>query len=230
MTLTRSRSDMTRLVMFDMDGVLFDSMPRHSSAWRQVFLENGLDIPATEIYLNEGRTGSITIDLTFRKYLGRPSPEEEYRRLYARKCAIVDAMGPMPPMEGAYEALAAVKERGVDAIVVTGSGQAKMLARLSGIYDGMFRTEWMVSAADCTRCKPDPEPFLTGLRKAGGIAPEEALVIENSPLGVESGHSAGCRVAAVNTGPLPDSLLLDAGADFLFHSMKELASNIDKVL
>jgi len=221
---------MVKLVMFDMDGVLFDSMPRHSKAWRQVFLENGLDIPESEIYLNEGRTGNVTIDLAFRKHLGRCAPEEAFRRLYAQKCAIVDKMGPMPPMAGAYEAVQAVRACGLDAIVVTGSGQAKMLKLIDSAYDGLFKTEWLVCANDVKKCKPDPEPYLTGLRKAGGLLPNEAIVVENAPLGVQAGKAAGCYTIAVNTGILPDKLLIDSGADILFHSMDELARNFSDVL
>ena len=64
------------------------------------------------------------------------------------------------------------------------------------------------------------------MKKAGGLTPSESMVVENAPLGVEAGHKAGCFVIAVNTGPLPDSLLTDAGADILFHSMKELSMHI----
>ena len=43
-------------------------------------------------------------------------------------------------------------------------------------------------------------------------------------------HAAGIFTIAVNTGPLPDSALLDAGADVLFPSMSALAANIDSLL
>ena len=49
----------------------------------------------------------------------------------------------------------------------------------------------------------------------------EAIVIENAPLGVQAGVAAGIFTIAVNTGPLPDKVLLDAGANLLFHSMQE---------
>ena len=222
---------MVKLVMFDMDGVLFDSMPRHAGAWKQVFAETGIDIPESEIYLNEGRTSNVTIDIAFRKYLGKPAPEEIFRPLYRRKCEIADSYGPMPPMKGAADAVRAVRAEGIDAIVVTGSGQLKMFNQLHSFYAGLFREEWLVCADDVDRkCKPDPEPYLTGLRKAGGLKPSEAIVIENAPLGVQAGKAAGCFTVAVNTGPLPDSLLLESGADMLLHSMGELSERFSEVL
>lgn len=210
--------------MFDMDGVLLDSMPRHAAAWALRFREDyGLEIPEEEVYVNEGRTSRSVIETMIRKYLGRDATQEEVEALYRRKCATVDANGGMPPMPGAKEAVQAVRATGMEAIVVTGSGHSKLLNFLSDAYPGLFHTEWMVCADDVVRGKPDPEPYLIGLRKAGNIPASEAIVVENAPLGVQAGKGAGCFVAAVNTGPLPDSALWEAGADRVFHSLLELA-------
>ena len=53
-----------------------------------------------------------------------------------------------------------------------------------------------------------------GLQKAH-VKPNEAFVVENAPMGVEAAVAANIFTIAVNTGPLPDQVLLDAGADFL---------------
>jgi beta-phosphoglucomutase-like phosphatase (HAD superfamily) len=84
----------------------------------------------------------------------------------------------------------------------------------------------MVTAYDVERGKPDPEPYLMALRK-GGLAPDEAVVVENAPLGVQSAVAAGIYTIAVNTGPLDDRVLLDAGADLLLPSMRALAERWD---
>ena len=216
---------MKKLVMFDMDGVLFDSMPNHAAAWRRTMADFGCEYPDTVYYENEGRTGSSTIELL----LGRHISEQECRRIYDIKASYFDAMPKARPMPGAFGAVKAVRDRGVPAIVVTGSGQKLLMSRIAEAYEGMFRTEWMVCSADVRHGKPDPEPYLMGLRKAG-VAPEDAVVIENAPLGVRSGHDTGCLVVAVNTGPLPDACLLEQGADLLFHSMSELAAEMGKIL
>jgi beta-phosphoglucomutase-like phosphatase (HAD superfamily) len=61
-----------------------------------------------------------------------------------------------------------------------------------------------------------------GMQK-GGLRPEECIVVENAPLGVRAAKAAGIFTVAVNTGPLPDSVLLDEGADMLFPSMQALS-------
>ena len=63
-----------------------------------------------------------------------------------------------------------------------------------------FRRELMVTAFDVKYGKPHPEPYLMALQK-GGLAPNEAIVVENAPMGVQAGAAAGIFTVAVNTGP-----------------------------
>jgi beta-phosphoglucomutase-like phosphatase (HAD superfamily) len=82
----------------------------------------------------------------------------------------------------------------------------------------------MVTAFDVKYGKPNPEPYLIGKRK-GNLELNEGIVVENAPLGIESSSKAGFFTVAVNTGPLDNKILLDAGADLLFPSMQELANH-----
>lgn len=213
---------MKKLVMFDMDGVLFNTMPCHAEAWVKTVREIGRDIPAEVFYLNEGRNGESMI----RELLGS---DAGYKELYKRKSHFYDELPPAPVMPGAIEALRAVRAAGLESTIVTGSGQVQTLERLRTEFAGLFREDWMVTGFDVRIGKPDPEPYLTGLHKAG-VTADEAFVVENAPLGIRSGRAAGCRVLAVNTGPLDDSLLLNEGADELFHSMSELADALPALL
>ena len=133
-------------------------------------------------------------------------------------------------MKGAYETVKAVKTSGVTPTIVTGSGTVSLLERIEQNFPTLFHHEWMVAARDVKYGKPNPEPYLMGMQKAGCLQPYQTMVIENAPLGVEAGVAAGCFVIAVNTGPLPDSVLLDQGANLLFHSMTELSENIAAII
>ena len=88
----------------------------------------------------------------------------------------------------------------------------------------MFRREHMVTAFDVKYGKPNPEPYLMGLEKAG-VKANEAIVVENAPIGVQAGAAAGIFTVAVNTGPLDGQVLLDAGANLLFPSMQAFCNN-----
>lgn len=211
-----------KAVLFDMDGVLFDSMPFHARSWAQVCTEFGLDMTAEEAYMHEGRTGKATINLLMQRQWGREATEEEVARIYAEKCRLFNACPEAPKMPGAEALLKQVKAAGLTIAVVTGSGQQSLLNRLSTHYPGYFSAELVVSSADVKHGKPHPEPYLMGLRRAG-VEPWEALVVENAPLGVQAAVAAGVFTVAVNTGPLPESALLGEGANLLFPSMTAFA-------
>ena len=66
-----------KAVLFDMDGVLFDSMPYHSEAWHKVMKSHGLTLSREEAYMHEGRTGASTINIVFQRELGREATQEE---------------------------------------------------------------------------------------------------------------------------------------------------------
>ena len=213
---------MLKAVLFDMDGVLFDSMPNHAYAWSHAMTQFGLEMTAYEAYLHEGRTGSGTINILAQRYWGRDATEEEIERIYEAKSAVFNTLPEPKPMLGAFEALTAAKELGCKIVLVTGSAQVSLLERLEEHYPGFFCEELMVTGFDVKRGKPDPEPYLMGLEKAG-VKAEEAIVVENAPLGVESARGAGIFTIAANTGPLEDEILKKAGANIIVPSLKDVA-------
>ena len=60
-----------KAVLFDMDGVLYDSMPAHDVSWRETMDELELKYHPNEFYLQEGRVAKWTIDLIFQRNLSR---------------------------------------------------------------------------------------------------------------------------------------------------------------
>ncbi|MDR0961178.1 MAG: HAD-IA family hydrolase [Mediterranea sp.] len=217
-----------KAVLFDMDGVLFNSMPYHAEAWYSTLKNHGLYFKPEETYLHEGRTAAGTINIVYQRQYGKDATPEEVRQLYAEK---TEAFGrhPQPlPIEGVSELLEQIKDEGLMRMVVTGSGQNDLLERLIHYFPGMFTRDRMITAFETKIGKPNPEPYLMALEK-GGLQPNEAVVIENAPLGVQSGVAAGIFTIAVNTGPLDGQVLLDAGADLLFPSMQALSRDWKKL-
>lgn len=218
-----------KAVLFDMDGVLFDSMPYHAAAWHKVMKANGLHLSREEAYLHEGRTGASTINIVCQRQLGREATQEEIESIYQEKSTEFNTHPQAERMQGAWELLQKIKAAGLVPMVVTGSGQTSLLDRLEHNFPDMFRRELMVTAFDVTHGKPHPEPYLMALEK-GGFRPNEAVVIENAPLGVQAGVAAGIYTIAVNTGPLDNQVLLDAGADVLFPSMQTLCDQWEEFI
>ncbi|GAB6010872.1 HAD hydrolase-like protein [Viscerimonas tarda] len=215
-------------VLFDMDGVLYDSMKYHAQAWYQTMSEYNLPSTPEEFYLHEGRTGSNTINLIIRRNLNRDATDEEKKTIYKRKSHLFNTYNKGETIPYVKEVLNAVKESGLKRILVTGSGQKQLLDNLNTNFPGIFQEDLMVTAYDVKHGKPHPEPYLMGLKKGGELRPNQAIVVENAPMGVESAVAAGLFTIAVNTGPLADKALWDAGANIVLPSMKELVSQWDE--
>lgn len=203
-----------KAALIDMDGVLYDSMPLHTLSWRETMLEEGLDIPAEEFFLYEGMTGAATINLLMQREKGVTLTMDQCREIYSRKAMRFREKGEPSPMPGAAEKLALFRREGLITILVTGSAQNTLLDRLEADYPGFFPPERRVTAFDVTNGKPHPEPYLRGLEKAG-VKAEEAIVLENAPLGVRAGKAAGIFTVAWTTGPIPRSAFESEGADLI---------------
>lgn len=213
-----------RAVFFDMDGVLFDSMPFHASAWVRALNDVGMPFTQTDAYLNEGRTGNSTIDGVYNKILNRDASEKEKKQIYTLKSRYFEETERTVPMAFAFELLQKIKSEKKEIFLVTGSAQPSLLEGLHAAFPDVFSRERMITAFDVTQGKPHPEPYLKALNRSG-LEPWEVVVIENAPLGVASAKAAGLFVIAVNTGPLPDEVLYENGADIVFDSMQELYTN-----
>ena len=211
-----------KAALIDMDGTLYDSMPGHADAWVTMMAEQGIAVDRDEFFRFEGRTGASTINILFNRVYGRDATAEEVERLYRRKTELFAAMPPVEPMPGARDMLEFLKSIGVKRVLVTGSGQNTLLNRLDTDFPGAFTHDMRVTSRDVKHGKPHPEPFLMAMTKAA-VAPDECIVIENAPLGIEAGNASGAFTIGVSTGPLPLKELEDAGADIVFPSMEECA-------
>ncbi len=213
--------------LVDMDGVLYDSMPGHTLAWKRIMDDAGIKLPREEYYLYEGMTGVATVRMLALRELGRELSDEECHRLYDIKALNFSAMGEPPLMDGTAEVLSLLGRRGVVRVLVTGSGQKSMLEKIERDYPGVFREDLRVTSHDVIHGKPDPEPYLKGASLAG-LDASDCMVIENAPLGVLAGKRAGAFVCAVMTGPVPRKEFEKAGADMIFEDMHALARWIEK--
>ena len=214
---------MRRLVLFDMDGVLYNSMPNHAIAWVQAMASFGIHFTEDDSYATEGARGVDTVRHFVREQRGHDISEDEAMAMYQEKARIFASLPTPPTMPGIFELMQKIKRQGLQIGVVTGSAQRPLIARIMEDFSEFISEDHIVTAYDVKRGKPNPDPYLMGMKKCGEFNPEETIVVENAPLGVRAGHASGAYTIAVNTGPLPDSALLDAGADILFPTMQELA-------
>jgi len=213
-----------KAVLFDMDGVCYDSMPNHVVAWHESMAHYGLVMTAADAYATEGARGIDTVRNLYRSQKGGEISLEQAQEMYDLKSRIFHSMTPSPIMPGVQELMAQIQADGITIGIVTGSGQRPLIARLLDDFGRFLSVDHIVTAYDVNRGKPAADPYLAGLKKVGGLQPWQAMVVENAPLGVEAGVAARIFTIAVNTGPLPEEMLADKGANIVFKSMTDLSS------
>lgn len=209
-------------VLFDMDGVLYDSMPNHARCWQEAMAKFGLKMTAADVYATEGMRGVETIRLMVKAQQGRDISEDEAQMMYDEKARLFGLLPKAPIMEGVLELMEKIKLAGMQIVVVTGSGQRPLIERLQHDFKDFVTADKIVSAYDVTRGKPAPDPYLMGLQKAGNLQPWQGVVVENAPMGVRAGVAARIFTIAVNSGPLPNATLAGEGANIVFDRMTQL--------
>ena len=210
-----------KAVLFDMDGVLYDSMPNHAVAWQRAMAKYGINMTAHDAYATEGARGVDTIREMVRRQQGREITEQEAQTMYDEKTRLFHEMPTPSVMDGIPELMARLHDDGLQIGVVTGSGQRPLINRLLTDFGRYLDEAHIVTAYDVKRGKPNADPYLMGMEKAG-THPWQTIVVENAPLGVSAGVAAKAFTIAVNTGPLPDEVLTDRGADMLFSKTTDL--------
>ncbi len=229
-----------RAVMFDMDGVIYNSMPNHATSWHRAMTSFGLQMSPEDAYLYEGMRGVETIKLLAKAQWGKDLTDKEAAEMYAVKSAYYAACPAAQKMPGVEDLMRKIKAMWAQIVVVTGSGQQTLLDRLAADLEGLVSPDMIVSAKDVTHGKPNPEPYLAGIAKANAankysvacdeILPEHCVIVENAPLGVRAGVAAGVFTIAVNTGPLPNDTLKAEGAGLILPSMQALADGWEGIV
>ncbi len=219
-----------KAVLFDMDGVLYDSMPNHAVAWQESMKQFGIHMTAADAYATEGARGIDTIRMFVKEQQDKDITLEEAQKMYDVKTEIFHTMPIAKIFPGVIEIMQKIKDAGMQIGVVTGSGQRPLIQRLLNDFGDYLDENHIVTAYDVKRGKPNPDPYLMGLQKANNLQPWEGIVVENAPLGVKAGVAANIFTVAINSGPLPDSVLSNEGSNLLYHKMTEFCHDFDTLV
>jgi mannitol-1-/sugar-/sorbitol-6-phosphatase len=168
-------------ILFDLDGVLADSTRSVERHWREWAQRKGLNADAILAISHGVRTFEVI--RTVAPHLDAEAEAREMEDLEAR-----DTEG-LTAMPGAAEILRSISD-GRWGVVTSGSRQLQT-ERLK--FCGLPVPKVLVTADDVVRGKPNPEPYLKGAKWLG-FAPEECLVIEDAPAGIQSAHAGGMKV------------------------------------
>lgn len=209
-----------RNALFDMDGVLYDTMPHHAVSYHESLKPYGINMSAEQVYEYEGKKGVETMKIVGEQQLGRTISDEEAAEMYEAKCKIFREMPPAGKIPGVEHLMRRMYDAGWQICIVTGSGQISQLNKLTTDFAPMITHDRIICSKDYEHGKPAADPYLMGLQRLKAKA-EETVVIENAPLGVMAGRAAGIFTLAVNTGPLSEDVFQKAGANKIFCNMSE---------
>ena len=193
-------------VLFDLDGVLVDSVRVVERAWLRWVHEQGLDAGEVMAAIHGRRAAEIV-----QQFAPGLDPAGQVQRITSFEMAD----GDLTLIPGALECVG-VARRGPWAVVTSG-GRELARQRLAAV--GFPAPEILVTADDVEHGKPDPEPYLRAA-EALGVPPAQCVVVEDAPAGVLAGKRAGMTVLAVTTTHPADAL---TQADKVFSAMDEVA-------
>ncbi len=182
---------MIKAVLFDMDGVLVDTEWFYNRRRIAFMEEQGFEFEEIPDFSGSNDVAIwealVPDDLKLRERL-----HHEYRDVYS-------PAHPVPYEEllnrDAAPVMRALKEHGVLCAIASSSYRDLIEALVDTVGLGCL-LDFVISGHECAAFKPDPEIYLRAM-EALGVAPEECLVIEDSPLGIEAGVRAGARVLAL---------------------------------
>ncbi len=213
-------------VLFDVDGTLIDSNDLHATAWREAFLNFGIDIPAGEIRQQIGKGGDNLIPTLV------PSLSEQERQriddyrseLFKRE--YLPRVVPFPGVRALFERIVADGKKIVLASSAKGA-EVEFHLNVIGAGDLVAAT---TSADDVEHSKPFPDIFAAALKKLQPLGPDKVVVVGDSPFDVEAARKLGIRVIGVRSGGFPDEVLLAAGAAQLYDGPQDLLAGYENSL
>jgi mannitol-1-/sugar-/sorbitol-6-phosphatase len=198
-------------MLFDLDGVLANSLHVVERVWTKWAIEHGFD-PKEVVQKAHGRTSLDTV----RELLPNADHEAENQIVESME---IDDVADVVAMPGAIELLRRLPEKAW-AIVTSGTRPlAEARIRAARIP---FPTR-LVTGTDIKQGKPHPEPYLKGAALLG-ISVNECIVVEDAPPGIRAGRAAGARVIAVRS-TADDPTLLESGANWIVDNCSSISLN-----
>ncbi|WP_164988834.1 HAD family hydrolase [Fictibacillus sp. S7] len=202
-----------KAVCFDMDGVLVNTMDDHALAWHHAFREQGHVVKAADFYELEGMPGMQTI-LHVNRIYGLQLPLEQQEAIYRNKRAHFVKHSKYGFYQHTLQALKGLSQSGIPIGLATGSRKEFVNEVLERLEEMGITFDAVITGDDVEKGKPSPEPYEKVFAQFS-YRPNEWIVVENAPLGIQAAVASGAFVLALLT-TLPEEKLILAN-DILKH-------------
>ena len=214
-------------VIFDMDGLLFDTESIYFKFYHQAAQEQGFDFPF-DLFVTCIGISREEAALFMRQHFG---PKMDLEKLNNRTFQIVDdyliSGGEIPFQKGAEEAVKLFYKHGLKLGLASSNMRRWVDFYLTkkGIA-GYFSAT--TSSDEVSKLKPDPEVYLKTARKLGADV-TQCLVFEDSVAGTTAGISAGMRTCMVPDLKQPDTFVRE-NAFKIYNSLLEVPQDLEELL
>ena len=194
-----------KAVIFDMDGVIFDTEKVYLDIWIEVFEKYGYKM-TKELYVNVMGTGRKNVIKTFLENFGDDLPiekmyEEKDNQLFYR----IENQG-IPLKEGVKELFSMLKEKNYKIALATSAKKERV--------EKQIKDKWLKESFDAIVCgddvekgKPSPDIFLKAAKEID-VEPENCFVVEDSPAGIKAAFSGGMKGIHVEDLKVADEEIL----------------------
>ena len=187
---------MLKGLLFDMDGVLVNNLEIHRQAFAEFFRRYGVERSFDELSRVFGK-GNDDI-------MGELMPQDVVERVgirelgYEKEAIYREIYAPIiTPQPGLLEFLAEAEREGLRSAVGSSGYRVNVDFVLERCAIERYFSA-IVTGDEVTRCKPDPEIYLTAASKLG-LKPSECIVFEDAEAGIEAAKRAGIKVVALAT-------------------------------
>ncbi len=187
-----------KAIIFDLDGVVVSTDECHFLAWKKLADEEGIYFDREINMRLRGVSRMQSLEILLEK-ANKTYSDDEKTEMAARKngyyVEMIKKLGPAAILPGAVEFCKKKRAEGCLLGIGSSSRNTKLILEQVGLADFF---DAVADGNDIKNSKPDPEVFLCAAKRLG-VAPSEALVVEDADSGVQAGLSGGMDVLAVGT-------------------------------
>jgi HAD superfamily hydrolase (TIGR01509 family) len=217
----------SKAVIFDIDGTLVDTVDFHAQSWDRTFQHFGHQIPYEQIRYQIGQGSDKLMPVFFsleelnKSDDGKSPSFGERMRDFRRELYKREYHPRIKAFLNVRELFLRIKADG-KRIALASSATKDDLAT----YNQILNVEDLVDAAtttsDVESSKPDPDIFRVTLDKLGGIAPNDVIVVGDTPYDAEAAAKVNLRTIGVLSGGFSEENLRQAGCIAIYRDIAEL--------
>ncbi len=218
---------MTRAVIFDVDGTLVDSVDQHARAWQDAFSEFGHDIALHAIRAQIGKGGDqlMPVFLDAAEIKARGDALQE-RRAEILKTTYLPTITAFPRVRALFDRLRADGIR----IALASSAKTEELQTYKKIADIEDLIDIETSADDAAKSKPHPDIFQAAIARLEGIAPDDMLVIGDTPYDAQAAAKARLATIGVLCGGFAQADLTAAGCVRIYRDPADILDHYEQAI